>query len=297
MADSNLKEAQPYFENASRFRDVAILVGGAAYVIGLVVWGINSYRLGLGSITALNPQYFIAGIVPLFILLLHTFFAGKIIELVRPNFRPTANFRVITVLVMGVVFIGSAYLVFKVFPKIGDNTYFSFAFVYFGLIVIEAIAYFSIERIKELFEELAVLSNVSSVKSVKVPRFIVGMYSLNKFVALTAVVWWYAVLVYPRIPQELGGMRPEYMRIVFDKTFLSEDLAAKISTSGKQCQFCESDILVVFKYDKDGVLFKIPDRIDGDTVFVGETYFMDASSINAFIRVDSVKEGRAILVK
>ena len=46
-------------------RDGFLITLGAIYAFGYFVWAINSWRLGLGLLSALNLQYFVAGFLPM----------------------------------------------------------------------------------------------------------------------------------------------------------------------------------------------------------------------------------------
>jgi hypothetical protein len=46
------------------FRDGFIVLGGVAYALGYLTWTISAWKRGLGTLPALDSQYFTTGIIP-----------------------------------------------------------------------------------------------------------------------------------------------------------------------------------------------------------------------------------------
>jgi len=51
-------------------RDGFLVAAGASYVLGYLVWSLNAWQNNLGLLPALESQYFVAGIIPLLIIVL-----------------------------------------------------------------------------------------------------------------------------------------------------------------------------------------------------------------------------------
>jgi len=59
-----------WLKHVGKSRDGILVVGGALYILGYIVWSINAYVNRLGLLPAFESQYFIAGIVPLVVIFL-----------------------------------------------------------------------------------------------------------------------------------------------------------------------------------------------------------------------------------
>ena len=57
-----------WLDESSKIRDRAIIFAGAVYILGFGVRGFWSWMYNLGLISAIDEQYFVAGIIPAFIL-------------------------------------------------------------------------------------------------------------------------------------------------------------------------------------------------------------------------------------
>lgn len=62
--ESFLDRLHAWLERVGKSRDGILIVGGALYILGYIVWSVNAYREKLGLLPAFESQYFIAGIVP-----------------------------------------------------------------------------------------------------------------------------------------------------------------------------------------------------------------------------------------
>jgi hypothetical protein len=90
MNPSLLTRFDAWFKHVGKSRDGILVVGGALYILGYIVWSINAFINKLGLLPAFESQYFIAGIVPfviIFLAILLIRFSWK----KNPHFPPWLN--------------------------------------------------------------------------------------------------------------------------------------------------------------------------------------------------------------
>jgi hypothetical protein len=157
------------------YRDGFFLLIGASYVLGYAVWALHAWRVNLGLLPALRFQYIFAGLVPLTLLWL---LAAIVAGIRRIQGTVLLSFAAV------LVFVVAAGLSFFVFPAYA-GTRFAVAYVVLtvGIFVTGA-----------LFGGIGMLG--TAVPWMGFTVFVVGSA-------------FYALVVYPRIPQALGGVEPQ----------------------------------------------------------------------------------------
>ena len=72
-------EVGRYLKSMADARDRLLVIATMLYITGYVVWAFNAWRNKLGLLPALDPQYFVAGFVPLTIISL-AYFIGRVAQ-------------------------------------------------------------------------------------------------------------------------------------------------------------------------------------------------------------------------
>src|SRR3989442_1510844 len=71
--------AVSWIQPLGKFRDGILIIASASYIVGYAVWSYNAMQNKLGLLSAIDAQYFIAGAVPIFILLT-SYFIGRYLK-------------------------------------------------------------------------------------------------------------------------------------------------------------------------------------------------------------------------
>jgi hypothetical protein len=169
-----------------KLRDLAIVVATAAYVTGYAIWGIYAYEYGLGTRSAVQMQYFVAGapglVVISLILVLFYWFPAVLSTLGRYLLR-----------------------------KLGSRLFSTLGIMALVLLCLGAIAYphsnDSLDRIDALGFVLIIIQVIFAGFQGDTKQVRAMLLSLLPLFAFS--LYFYALYVYPDIPQELGGGRPK----------------------------------------------------------------------------------------
>lgn len=175
-----------------KMRDGAIIVVSVTYALGYAVWAIYAYKYGLGVRPAGQTQYFVAGGPALIIIgtLLSLFYAAPIL-LDRARQWLTRRFGMKTAGAIGIL----STLMLLVGMVLQFDVEISTAvpgslLVAVLLVITETIA-------------MGLLGEKAPVRLLLLPLVPIGI----------GAVYFYATEAYPKIPQELGGGRPQCVMI------------------------------------------------------------------------------------
>jgi hypothetical protein len=226
-------------------RDGALVIGGILYVLGYIVWSINAWKNKLGLLPALDAQYFIAGIIPTLIIVLVYIGIRFSLDYSRPLpdwINPAANLigwklvlRRVLLTVLYIVYLLPAVMSWTKWPQ----KYFpSKAALIFGvgaaLSVAISVGYLFFYN-KPPAKEKPTFSDRAGQFYRTFMRIMI--VTLIGFLALN----YYLNLLYSKLPQAMGGVRPRcaYLDVVRNdvsqdtlKALVPPEASAPISSSG-----------------------------------------------------------------
>jgi hypothetical protein len=264
-SEHNKQEKPPMFgwmPPIGRVRDLAFIVAGVTYILGYIVWSINAYVNGLGMLPAIEAQYFIAGVIPLVIILLVYFtirafqpFVGLIVEIIS-TFPEKLHFTLLIFAYIIPCATGITMLVLHYhYP---DSLFFLTT-----LLILWFVSFFSVYFISRI-RFIGLTSSVSYLYNlgIRILRPASYMYALLLgFVAISI----YVSFLYPLIPQEFGGLRPQsaYMDITYDQTsantlseIFPDDVAVNnnsvIRSKMVDIYFSGSDVILIKLHTQSG---------------------------------------------
>jgi hypothetical protein len=184
-------------------RDGLLVIVSLLYMLGYIVWSINSAINNFGLLPALDSQYFVAGAIP-FLIFVMVYFAIRIIKFWRKSLskwfetKPGSKSR----LTVRILF--ACYFAMPICLVMITHQYY-WTYLAFPIY---------------LFMDFIFLQHNKSAQ-----RF--GMFSTYFIPLLLGIygVIFYVFVFYPIIPQELGGIRPRcaYLDVVTDQ--LSSDVS------------------------------------------------------------------------
>ena len=201
-----------FIRRFSNLRDGLLVIAGATYILGYLVWSFHAWKNRLGMLPALDAQYFMAGIIPLVILVAVYYLvvhADKLRKRYSEWFIKDNNTRLKKRLFTAInsCFWGALVAV-VILARFSDKypcldpvvVIFMSIFIVCVLIMPSLGSRSLIDRFLSWYQNFVVI------------LFIV----LFGFVGILA----YSEIVYPKIPQEFGGVRPNYayLDIVLDQT-------------------------------------------------------------------------------
>jgi hypothetical protein len=270
-----------WLKHVGKSRDGILVVGGALYILGYIVWSINAYIQKLGLLPAFESQYFIAGIVPFLIIVVLYF-------LIRHNW--TSKLRLLGWLKIGGTFgwwenflklLPSIFFVVSIFlSQTGLTKYLAgrtslvlkILVLIAGLLVLLAI--FSIDFGRDL-EKLRTGSAGTNWKD----KILLTVRSIIIVVAGAAVIIFYVLLVYSRLPQSLGGVRPRCAYLDVQSKGVSNNTlkailptsvstamniptvavpnSTPVGTAGAESEIIRSDKLEVLFFGSDYVIVRV----------------------------------------
>lgn len=180
-----------WLKNLGQYRDGLIIVTVAIYVLGYAIRSIYALKLSLGELPILDAQY-VAGIAPALIILMLIFLALPIEKLPLPNFivNITNKHPIIVRLVV--------YVLISL----------DFLLIYFRIQKSYSISLSDDPLTVVLFALMMILYIliVLVYKITKSSAFSIGLF----FLIPISFMWLYtyALVIYPIIPQALGGVKP-----------------------------------------------------------------------------------------
>ena len=216
-----------WLKHVGKSRDGILVLGGTLYILGYVVWSINAFINKLGLLPAFESQYFIAGIVPFVII----FFGSVLVRLAWKNNLHLPSWLNIwkanlwkTLLQALIVLIAQIY-----FSKSGIGMIRGYLTTYRN--VIGAI----VAGIVGVFVVLALFSFDPATDGPKLDTGAGGtrkkrFRALSRFAILllviiglgSGVLYFWVGLVYSKLPQSLGGVRPRCAYLDIQRDGLSE---------------------------------------------------------------------------
>lgn len=194
-------------------RDGVLVIAGILYILGYLFWAINAFQNNLGLLPAIESQYFVAGIVPMFVILA-LLLAITGIKLIREKipawlgpsvkgWRLVLRWIIIAWLLFG---LAGFSMVSEVLPE-GDWVTIFF-YVYFISWVFFPPYPFGHKSEGE-YGETKILRFIRKFFDKTFPGILATAYPVFLAVGLsTAGLNFFIEDVYPSIPQEFGGVRP-----------------------------------------------------------------------------------------
>lgn len=173
-------------------RDAVLFVATAAYVLGYLTWAIYSNDVGLGVLPPLEGQYFLAGAVPLLLLVTAVVALRAIAPLPAAAARQTAKR-------WSELIVGASVLLILVPPAIGQLVTISTTVALWLLVFGVAGMYFGLALSVRAAETGTGI--VLWLLRVSVPLLVAGGIGLC------------ATRLFPLLPRELGGPRPQCVQL------------------------------------------------------------------------------------
>lgn len=230
-----------------------LVVLGFTYVLGYITWSIHAFRNGLGMLPALEAQYFVAGFIPM-VIILSVYFASKgsvrfrkfYMKWVRSGIGTYRLKRSLIILALGLLlFYGTMLAYALIFPERTDEV--SWTSPWSLLVIIFWIL-------------LYLFMPIPRVPKAKLFQWIhrSQLYGMIIAFGLIAINVHQAVL-YPIIPQEFGGVRPRYayLDIVLDQISIKtlQGIVPDNMTNANK-QVVQSKLVEVYFSGRDVILVK-----------------------------------------
>lgn len=180
-------------------RDGFLIGGGVLYILGYIVWSLNALRNNMGLLPALDSQYFLAGIVPaiiLWLLIVGIRSVKRFIEKLPEWFSTNKKEWKVTLHRVFICFFITSFMVFL--ASLTDWYGKTFPFTWRYVIPISL----TITMITSYFVAAKWFTS-------RFVRF-VGIINFTYYLVLFCYVGlsFYVSVVYPKLPQELGGVHP-----------------------------------------------------------------------------------------
>ena len=254
-----------FWENIGKFRDGLLVVGGLLYVLGYAVWSFNAWINGLGILPALEFQYLVAGIPPAFFICVVAFLIksiwprqrpaevdkkhpasvperldemGKSLQELTPEeIKAAEDKRLELLLKVGAGAFTILLIVYAVLKAKEMLPKFIMDRGEYGFAAIVSILLFAIVILLNYFEGRALQDNPSETPSKRLDNlrqsfsnfFWRGVIPALFGVGLIAA---WMILLYPIVPQALGGVRPRCAQLDLARKDVSAvTLAAVVSAT------------------------------------------------------------------
>jgi hypothetical protein len=178
-----LRKFGDYLNALAKYRDGVLLVVGISYVLGYVVWSVHAWQENLGLVPALRFQYILAGIVPL------------------------VGYGLYVAVLVGLLAV-TGWLMTRT-----PGTLLAVATLVVLLGILVAVGAFAIRPITGLWGTLVYAASSVVVLVTGMAFSGVGVLPItSRWIALNLAISFialYALVLYPNIPQALGGVRPD----------------------------------------------------------------------------------------
>jgi hypothetical protein len=249
-------------------RDGFLVVGVLLYGTGFSVWSYHAWKNNVGLLPALDAQYFIAGIVPLSVILFAYLVvkqSPKVIRPARAALGPGATGWLLLArrLIFSLILVG--YVVFMVNLFVYSKGMISREM--FDIFLAVSILPISIGLI---FLPARILPIPTGSKVRRRLRNLVdkveGFYSslmLYYLLGAGAIVLVFLFLdnVYPKIPQEFGGVKPKSAILELKASELSPTMMARLCTrKDATLQVIQSAPVEVLFHDEERLIFRVAGR-------------------------------------
>lgn len=230
-----------WLKQVGKSRDGILVVGGALYILGYIVWSINAFVNKLGLLPAFESQYFIAGIVPLVIIFLA-------VLLIRLSWKKNPHFPSWLNIWKGTWWNTILKLLFPVAVGVLNSKPANFIGSYFtghrnlvggilaGIVVVFVIlALFSFDPSSDALKLKVEEGAIPKKKLRALARFAI-LFLVITVLGAGALYFW-AGLLYSKLPQPLGGVRPRCAYLDVENNGLSEDTLRAILPSAHPTPF------------------------------------------------------------
>jgi hypothetical protein len=225
------KRAGDWLKNAGSLRDGFLVTAAIFYFFGYIVWAINAYRNDLGLIPALEFQYFIAGVLPVLIILgLYSVVAAgrRLLKQVRDWIGPDPKGgKLYLCWVMFFLAIGAGASIMAIptdwfratFLNVSHRSWLT---MISALIIVVSYPFASL--LGNALQTDTTTKSISVSKARELVnafrslflfllslflRLLAPVYAVMFFIGFAALAFIYCVELYPKIPQEFGGARPQ----------------------------------------------------------------------------------------
>jgi hypothetical protein len=296
--DKTIALIKNWVTNFGSYRDTILVNMGLLYFLGYVAWSVNAFINNLGLLTALDIQYFLAGVIPAFVLLV-TYFAIHFVKYYRYKVKNLLNKEDIIVWKIRAK---------HVYQFIGLTILFSFCVSVFQfinvptpsniIVVFVGIGEFLIFSISDVIIFEGVLSPIftglenSSDNDSLFSRFFIRPFNLfyryaSMYLIPISLVGgisflFFFIVLYPNIPQEFGGVKPRCAFIDIERDKLSLETLENISPpplSKVNGQISRSIKLDIY-YSNNSVLLVKPNDQKGSP-YINATFEIDKSIVHS----------------
>jgi hypothetical protein len=222
-------------------RDPLLLAGGGLYVLGYVVWSVHALNEGLGLLPALELQYLLAGslLVLIFLAALILGFGVLRLDLMADSWEhsPRLSVRLVgrTIFWVAVVAITAA----------------AFTLVALADAVIAWIVFLALMAVGYLL-----LQFFPKLEQRVDQRYEHSLVALVGFVLAYGAAVFYLVIVYPNVPQELGGVKPRCGYLDVARADASPSLAQELLAGRTQSLIVRSRKLSIFFSSGDAYIVR-----------------------------------------
>lgn len=262
--------ASGWLQRIGNLRDGFLVAAATTYALGWFVWAVNAQENNLGLLPALEAQYFVAGVIPLLILVsVYWSIRGAILFRDWYSKKIKQKRRLSQAIVWGwlvslVVLLLLSWLSDR-FPGLEPAMY-ALLWVFMVLFFFLPLSATGWDRIFWLYRRLLTI-----------------MFIL--LLGFTGIVS-YLYAVYPNIPQEFGGLRPRTAYLDVAKAELSKETLKEIFPSGvfdSNSDVVQSNKVDVYYSGHDFILVKLHGQ---DQDANQSTYEIKQSAIQAILWYD-----------
>jgi hypothetical protein len=233
-------------------RDAILVAGAVVYGVGYAVWSVAALRNDLGLLPALQFQYFVAGIVPVLVVLIAILMAAAL-RRVFYGYRKWADQDT------WVSVAGAGALLVAGLGAVGAAVYLIDRSIYAGICAF-------------LLAMLLFGFQPSGTATGDQPRWlrradvVLAVY-LIPVVAGVAAISFYAAVLYPRIPQELGGVAPRCARLDVKTDSVSETTLTELGASTRTVDVARSGAVSLHFHGGGSIIVK---RAEGKTLEIDD---------------------------
>jgi hypothetical protein len=254
--------------NGNKLRDLGLAGAGGTYVLGFIIWSIHAFVNDLGLLPALSSQYVIAGLAPVTFLVLGALPLYVGIKGILFS-RLVAGVLFVIFLLLFILLILLTLRILNL-PLVWAIVLGSIA-VYLGLIVMTT----TVQGLPESYR----VGRMFGLIPYRVQILIMYFYILGTMIV---IVGQYALLIYPALPQSLGGAKPRCAYLDVDTAKISVDSkSALFSADGDPSTTTRrSDEVGVYYAGDNWVLVKKSPTAE---LKDSATYEIDRDAINAII--------------
>ncbi|HEX4603429.1 MAG TPA: hypothetical protein VH724_05495 [Candidatus Angelobacter sp.] len=212
-----------WLQKLGDLRDPFLVLASVIYGVGYFVWSIHAYQEDLGLLPALEPQYLVAGVVPVLILWIAWLGRGiprRCTDWISSRVARAKGWQVQARLVVGMLLLFGGYYVLSVANKYSISAGMS----------AEA-ARWQIAK-ENLLLVLAYLLMIPGFLFLGATFFAKIMMYFVTVLYATAFLLIYIFSIYPNIPQEFGGVRPRCAYVDITRNQISDAMQKEVLPEG-----------------------------------------------------------------